>query len=318
MMMDHALSERRACGLSGVHRSTKRYQSRRDGQVGLRTRLRELAAKHRRYGYRRLWVLLRRDGIVVNHKRVQRLYRLEGLAVRRKRRKKIAGTQRQPMTCPIQPDMHWSMDFTSDQLADGRRIRTLNVVDVFTRECLAIDVGPSMPAQRVVRALERVLQGRATPQRITVDNGPEFISRAVDAWAYQKGIVMDFIDPGKPTQNAFIESFNGKFRDECLDRHWFVSLDDAVATISAYRRHYNVERPHSSLGNRTPIEFRLLHAQRTCPELPTPPDPPFDAIRLGPSWARPTSKAGAASKAPADLGSTNQPLPSQQPQPVLS
>jgi putative transposase len=318
MMTDHGLSERRACGLTRVHRSTKRYRSRRDSQIALRTRLRELAANQPRYGYRRLWVLLRREGRRVNHKRIQRLYRLEGLAVRRKRRKKIAGTQRQPTTCPTQPDVHWCMDFTSDQLADGRRIRTLNVVDVFTRECLAIEVAPSMPAQRVVRTLDRVLQERGTPQRITVDNGPEFISRAVDAWAYQKNIVMDFIDPGKPTQNAFIESFNGKFRDECLDRHWFTSLDDAVATITAYRRHYNADRPHSSLGNLTPTEFRLLHAQRTCPEHSSPPDPPFDAIRLGPLWARPTSKAAAVPKASADLGTAHQSVPSQQPQPVLT
>ena len=317
-MTEHALSERRACGLTRVQRSTKRYRSRRDPQAALRARIRELAAKHPRYGYRRLWVLLRREGVIVNHKRVQRLYRLEGLAVRRKRRKRIAGTQRQPMTCPTRPDVHWCMDFTSDQLADGRRIRTLNVVDVFTRECLAIEVAPSMPAQRVVRVLERVLQERGNPQRITVDNGPEFISRAVDAWAYQRTITMDFIDPGKPTQNAFIESFNGKFRDECLDRHWFTSLDDAVATISAYRREYNAERPHSSLGNLTPIEFRILHAQRTSPEVPTTPDPPSDAIRLGPSGARPTSKAGASSIPPAELDSAHQPLSSSSHLPILT
>lgn len=318
MVTDHALSERRACGLTRVHRSTKRYRSRRDGQEALRQRLRDLAGQHPRYGYRRLWVLLRREGQLVNHKRVQRLYRLEGLAVRRKRRKRIAGTQRQPLTCPTRPDVHWCMDFTSDQLADGRRIRTLNVVDVFTRECLAIEVAPSLPSQRVVRVLERVLLERGTPQRITVDNGPEFISRAVDAWAYQRKITMDFIQPGKPMQNGFIESFNGKFRDECLDRHWFTSLDDAIATIAEYRRHYNAERPHSALGNRTPNEFRPQHMQRTCPEFPTPPDPPFDALRLGPSWARPTSKAGAASKTPADLGPAHEALASHPTQPVLS
>ena len=303
MIDEHGLSERRACGLTRIHRSTKRYRHRRDEQTTLRERLRELAAQHPRYGYRRLWVLLRRAGVLVNHKRVQRLYRLEGLAVRRKRRKRIAGTQRQPLTCPTRPGLHWSMDFTSDQLADGRRFRTLNLVDVFTRECLAIEVAPSLPAQRVVRALDRVVQEGGTPQRITVDNGPEFISRAIDAWAYQHGVVMDFIQPGKPMQNGFIESFNGRFRDECLDRHWFTSLDDAVSTIAAYRRHYNAERPHSSIGYRTPNEFAALHAQRPCPQVPTPPDPPFDAIRLAPSGARPTSKAGAASKPAADLGS---------------
>jgi putative transposase len=315
MVTDHALSERRACGLTRVHRSTKRYRSRRDGQQSLRMRIRELAAEHPRYGYRRLWVLLRREGLLVNHKRVQRLYRQEGLAVRRKRRKKIAGTQRQPMTCPTRPDVHWCMDFTSDQLADGRRIRTLNLVDVFTRECLAIEVAFSLPAHRVVRVLDRVLTERGTPQRITVDNGPEFISRAVDAWAYQRKIVMDFIQPGKPTQNAFIESFNGKFRDECLDRHWFTTLDDAAATIESHRRLYNTVRPHSSLGNRTPAAFRLLHAQRSITEFPTPPDPPTSASDVP---ASPAAVDGAASKTPADLGCPLQVIASNQPQPVLS
>ena len=314
-MSDHALSERRACGLTEVHRSTKRYRSRRDGQQSLRTRIRELAAEHPRYGYRRLWVLLRREGVVVNHKRVQRLYRQEGLAVRRKRRKKIAGTQRQPMTCPTRPDVHWCMDFTSDQLADGRRIRTLNLVDIFTRECLAIEVAFSLPAHRVVRVLERVLAERGTPQRITVDNGPEFISRAVDAWAYQRKIVMDFIQPGKPTQNAFIESFNGKFRDECLDRHWFKDLEDATAIIGEYRVFYNTRRPHSSLDNRTPTEFRLFHARRANPEFPIPPDPPTYASDVR---ASPAPVGGAASKTPADLGSPLEVIASSQPQPVLS
>jgi putative transposase len=318
MVEEHALSERRACGLTRVHRSTKRYRSRRSEQSDLRERLRQLAVAHPRYGYRRLWALLRREGHAVNHKRIQRLYRLEGLAVRRKRRKRIAGTQRQPLCCPTKPDVHWCMDFTSDQLADGRRIRTLNVVDVFTRECLAIEVAPSLPAQRVVRVLERLGAERGVPQRITVDNGPEFISQAVDAWAYRHHITMDFIQPGKPMQNGFIESFNGKFRDECLDRHWFMSLDDAIAVIADYRRHYNLERPHSALNYRTPAEFRHLHDRRLGVDLSTPPDPSFDAIRLGPLRARPTSKAGAASKAPADVSFLDNSLSSQSTQPVLS
>jgi len=315
MVVDHHLSERRACGLTSLHRSTKRYRVRRDGQQGLRARLRELACAHPRYGYRRLWVLLRREGQRINHKRIQRLYRLEGLAVRRKRRKRIAGTERQPMTCPTRPDVHWCMDFTSDQLADGRRFRTLNLVDVFTRECLAIEVAPSLPAHRVVRVLERVVQERGVPQRITVDNGPEFISRAVDAWAYQQKVVMDFIQPGKPMQNGFIESFNGKFRDECLDRHWFTSFEDATATIESHRQFYNNERPHSSLGQRTPADFRLAHARRANPEFPTPPDPPTSAsdVRVSPAPA-----GGAASKTPAGLGRPQEAIASKQPKPVLS
>ncbi len=315
MITDHALSERHACGLTSLNRSTKRYRQRRDAQTALRARIRELAGAHQRYGYRRIHVLLRREGKRVNHKRIQRLYRLEGLAVRRKRRKRIAGTDRQPLTCPTQPGLHWCMDFTSDQLANGRRFRTLNLVDVFTRECLAIEVAPSLPAYRVVRVLDRLREAGATPQRITVDNGPEFISRLVDAWAYEHKVTMDFIQPGKPMQNGFIESFNGKFRDECLDRHWFTSLDDAITTIESHRQFYNTQRPHSSLGQRTPVEFRLAHAQRANPEFPTPPDPPTCASDVR---ASPAPAGGAASKTPAGLGCPPEAIASSQPQPVLS
>ena len=264
MVADHGLSERRACGLVGVGRSTKRYRRRRTDASSLVARLRELAAEYPRYGYRRLHALLRREGQRVNRKRVQRLYREEGLAVRQKRRKQIAGTQRQPLACPLYPRVQWCMDFTSDQLADGRRIRTLNVVDVFTRECLGIEVALSLPAQRVVRALERIVAQHGKPTRITVDNGPEFISRQVDAWTHQHGITLGFIAPGKPSQNGFIESFNGKFRDECLDRHWFTSLDDAITTIKEYRMQYNTLRPHSSLGYLTPAE-KLAEHRRSIP-----------------------------------------------------
>ena len=260
MVEHHGLSERRACGLCSLHRSTKRYRHRRDPDTVLRERLRALAAAYPRYGYRRLWVLLRREGHRVNRKRVQRLYRQENLAVRRKRRKRLANTHRQPLTCPIQPNVHWAMDFTSDQLSDRRRFRTFNVVDVFTRECLDIDVATSLPAARIIRTLDRIVDLRGAPQRITVDNGPEFISRAMDAWAYRHGITLDFIQPGKPMQNGFIESFNGSFRDECLDRHWFLSLEDARRVIEAYRVEYNTIRPHSSLGNLTPAEFAALNS----------------------------------------------------------
>ena len=314
-MTNHGLSERRACGLTRLPRSTKRYHSRRDDGT-VRVRLRELAAQHPRYGYRRLWVLLRRTGMVINRKRVHRLYRLENLCVRRKRRKQIAGTQRQPLSCPARPDVHWCMDFTSDQLADGRRIRTLNVVDVFTRECLAIEVATSLPGQRVVRALEQVLEQRGVPQRITVDNGPEFISRAVDAWAYHRHITMDFIQPGKPAQNGFIESFNGKFRDECLNRHWFTSLDDAVTTIAAYRREYNVDRPHSSLNNLSPLEFRQRYLQRVRPELTTPPG--SSTAGPGPSMGPAPSPVMAVSTTPRQLGFSNEQLPSPPTQSVLT
>jgi putative transposase len=287
MVTDHGLSERRACGLVGLGRSTKRYRHRRIDASSLVVRLRELAAEYPRYGYRRLHALLRREGQRVNRKRIQRLYREEGLAVRRKRRKQIAGTQRQPLACPLHPRVQWCMDFTSDQLADGRRIRTLNVVDVFTRECLGIEVALSLPAQRVVRALERIVAEHGKPSRITVDNGPEFISRHLDAWAHQHDITLGFIAPGKPSQNGFIESFNGKFRDECLNRHWFTSLDDAISTIEEYRMHYNTQRPHSSLGYLTPAE-KLADHHRSIPSndpcargFMAPCSESFDGIVLG-------------------------------------
>jgi putative transposase len=261
---------------------------------------------------------LRREGYQVNRKRVQRLYRLENLAVRRKPRKRLANSHRQPLMCPTQPNVQWAMDFTSDQLADRRRFRTFNVVDVFTRECLAIEVASSLPANHIIRRLDQVAELLGAPQRITVDNGPEFISHAMDAWAYRHGITLDFIQPGKPMQNGFIESFNGSFRDECLNRHYFLNLEDARLQIEAYQTEYNTFRPHSSLSNLTPVEFKRAHEQRHRRDLSTPLVPPFDATRLENEVARPTSKAGAASKAPADLGSCNQGLPFNQPQPVLS
>ena len=251
----HGLSERRACTLVGMKRSSCRYGVRREELPGLRGRLRELAQERRRFGYRRLTVLLRREGWAVNHKRVYRLYRQEGFEVRRRKRKRIGAVERQPLTIPTRRNERWSMDFVSDALTDGRRFRSLNIVDDYNRECLAAEVDTSIPGARVVRVLERLRERRGLPEVLVTDNGPEFAGQALDMWAYEQGLKRHFIEPGKPVQNAFIESFNGKMRDECLNEHWFVSLGEARETIQAWRRDYNEVRPHSSLGNRTPREF---------------------------------------------------------------
>ena len=200
-------------------------------------------------------MLLRREGFVVNHKKVYRLYRDEGLAVRRvrrRKRKKLAGAERVIPSLPESRNQCWSMDFVQDSLADGRRIRVLTLVDNYSRECLALEVGTSLPGARVVRVLEQVSRIRGKPKTIVVDNGPEFAGKALDAWAYENGVGLHFIAPGKPVQNAYIESFNGKFRDECLNEHWFSSIDEVGAVVEAWRQDYNTVRPHSSLGYRTP------------------------------------------------------------------
>ncbi len=253
----YGLPERRACRLVGIGRSTLRYRSRpRPEEESLRQRLRELAAERPRFGYRRLHVLLRREGVIVNHKRIERLYREEGLAVRRRRRKRVARDGRGRAGLPGRPNQQWGVDFVSDALAWGRRIRLFTVVDVFTREALAIEVDTSLPGGRVVRVLERLVAERGIPDEIVLDNGPELAGKALDQWAYVRGVGLRFIEPGKPIQNAFVESFQGRLRDECLDRHWFVSLADARHIIEAWRLDYNRARPHSALGYRPPEEFR--------------------------------------------------------------
>lgn len=255
LVQTHPLSERRACGLAGLALSTWQYRARPRNDEPLRTRLKELAAEHRRFGYRRLAVLLRREGFTVNDKRVYRLYREEKLKVRRKRRKRVA---RGRSPCPESAQaagVRWSMDFMSDMTAGGRRLRTLNVVDEFTRECLAIEVDTSLGGERVVRVLERLCAERGRPKELLMDNGPEFTGRALDAWAYENKVALRFIAPGKPTQNATVESFNGRFREECLNEHWFRSLSHARAVIEAWRLHYNAFRPHSSLGYLTPNQY---------------------------------------------------------------
>jgi putative transposase len=238
-----------------VNRSTKRYRSRRACDGPLRRRLRELAESRRRFGYRRLGTLLGREGWRVNHKRVHRVYREEGLTVRRRRRKRISTLRAPRPAPPTAPCVRWSMDFMHDTLADGRVFRVLNVVDDFSRRCLAMEVDTSLPGLRVTRVLDRLLVEHGLPKEIVVDNGPEFAGAVLDAWAHRRGIRLHFITPGRPVENAFVESFNGRVRDECLNENWFLGLRDARTTIEAWRSDYNAHRPHTSLGGLAPDEF---------------------------------------------------------------
>jgi putative transposase len=249
------LSERQACAMAGLRRSTCRYRHRRQEPEGLVARLRELAAEKPRYGYRFLHELLRREGRAVNRKRVYRLYRAEGLAVRRRRRRRLRVSRPAPPVPLHRPNERWSMDFVHDYLADGRRLRALNVIDAFTRECLGIEVDTSLPGARVVRVLDRLVWEYGLPETLRVDNGPEFISTALDRWAFKHGVKIDFIQPGKPTQNGHVESFNGRFRDECLAQAHFPTLARARVEIELWRVEYNCERPHSSLRYESPKVF---------------------------------------------------------------
>ena len=250
------LSQRRACQVVGSARSTIRYQRQGQGDNdAVRGRLCELATQRPRFGYRRLHVLLRREGIVVNHKRIARLYREEGLAVRRRRRKSLARVRRGRPTPPHRANEQWAMDFLQDALASGRTIRLLSVIDVYTREVLALEVDTSLPGRRVVRVLDRLAGERPLPAQIVLDNGPELISRVLEAWAHQHDVALHFIDPGKPIQNAHCESFHSRLRDECLNEQWFVSLGDARQIVEGWRQDYNQERPHSALGYQTPAAF---------------------------------------------------------------
>jgi len=249
------VSQRRACRLVGATRSNLYDRRGRDPYVALRMRMKEHAHARPRFGYRRLHVMLRRDGWRCSPDLVYRLYKEEGLGLRTKRRQKLAAKVRVPLGAPTRPDERWSIDFVSDNLADGSRYRALTVVDACTRESVVIEVARSLSATSVTKALSRVIATRGKPSAITPDNGSEFTSRVFDAWAHEHGIALDFIRPGKPVENAFIESFNGRLRDECLNTHWFLSLDHAKEGIEAWRKDYNEPRPHSALGNLTPREY---------------------------------------------------------------
>jgi len=223
--------------------------------MALRIRLKDLAAARPRFGYLRLHVLLVREGWKINPKRVYRLYRLEGLELRHKRKKKRIAALRVARPAPKAPNECWSMDFVSDSLHDGRRFRALTIVDNVSRVSPAIEVGTGLCGQRVAQVLERLAKTCGLPKMIQVDNGPEFTSRALDEWAHRNGIQLQFSRPGKPTDNPFIESFNGRLRQECLNQSWFVSIEDAQKKIEEWRRDYNENRPHSSLGNQVPSAF---------------------------------------------------------------
>ena len=267
------MSLRRACGLMKISMSSFYYKPKPRNDEALRAALKEAAAKRRRWGYRMLTLKLRRDGFIDNHKRVYRVYREEGLQVPTRRKRNAALWRGEKPEPSGHLNDRWSMDFMSDQLADGRRIRTLNIVDDHTRECLAVEVDTSLSGHRVCRVLDRLVADRGHPKRIITDNGPEFISKALDRWAYEHRVEHQFIQPGKPVQNAFVESFNGTMRNECLNEHWFLDLEDAKEIIEAWRIDYNTERPHSSLGGMSPGEFATVAQTPLRPTASAPSEP---------------------------------------------
>jgi putative transposase len=254
----YRFSQRHACELVNIPRSTCRYQSRRDDGE-LRQKLIELSHEQPRYGYRRLCVLLRRDGMRVNTKRVRRVYRAAGLQVRRIRRRRLTRSVA-PRATLTGSNQEWALDFASDVTASGRRLRVLSVIDPYTRECLALETDTSFPSRRVTRVLEAVMAQRGSPQGVRSDNGPELTSRHYLSWFAEQKISTIHIQPGRPMQNGHVESFHGKLRDECLNANWFWNLWDARRKISSWRDHYNTLRPHSALGYRTPQEFAALRA----------------------------------------------------------
>jgi putative transposase len=297
------LSERHACELMSIPRSSFRYQNRRD-DTRLREQLIQLAHEKPRFGYRRLHVLLRRTGQRINHKRVQRVYRAAGLCVRRIRRKRLARSYASP-TVLTAPNQEWAVDFASDVTASGQRLRIFSVVDAFTRECLALETDTCMPSQRVTRVLQDIINDRGKPQFLRSDNGPEVCSRHYLVWCVERSIGAIHIQPGKPTQNGHVESFHGRLRDECLNTSWFWNLWDARRKIAHWRTEYNRQRPHSSLGYRTPEEFARAWAHAASPSpapSTTPPEPPQGQARWAPAAAltrsrlrgKPTNQEGDA------------------------
>ncbi len=267
----YPISQRRACRIVRCVRATYQYQSHRDPRTALRQRMRERAQARVRYGYRKIRVLLNREGWAVGKNLVDRLYREDGLMLRcwsPRRRKSVVPRVHRPTV--TRPNEAWTLDFVADQLVDGRRFRALTVLDVCTRECVAIEVGQSLRGEHVVAVLNRLKVHRGTPTRLFCDNGSEFSGQLVDLWAYHNTVSIDFSRPGKPTDNAHVESFNATLRRECLNAHWFESLRDAQERIKAWRREYNESRPHRALQDRTPEEFARAHAEnRLCEPLIT-------------------------------------------------
>ena len=254
-MEQFSISQRRACRLVAIDRSSARYQARMvDDEPNLRSALEELAQRHPRYGYRRLWVELRRGGYAVNHKRVYRLYRQARLKLRRKAGRRL--THRgAPLAQLTRPNQQWALDFVHDRIGDGRALRVLTIIDEFTRECLATEADTGISSRQVAMTLERILETRPQPCSLRCDNGPEFRSRYFNGWCKSRRIELEYIAPGRPTQNGYIESFNGKLRDECLNLNCLRNLNDARKRIGRWREHYNSSRPHSALGYLAPEKF---------------------------------------------------------------
>jgi putative transposase len=267
----YLVSQRRVCGLMMLAESSFRYVSRRNDEP-LRERLREAAREKPRWGYRRLQIVLDQTGEHVNHKRIYRVYREAGLMIRRKPRKRLR-REGSPRPALNGPNQEWALDFVHDAAESGRKFRALSVVDPYTRECLALEVDTSMGSRRVTRVLEAIIAARGIPQAIRSDNGPEFTSRHFLAWCLERKIEAVHIEPGKPVQNAHVESFHGKLRDECLNASWFANLFEARRKIAEWRREYNEERPHSSLGYLPPREFARRVAALRSPTTPSEPQP---------------------------------------------
>jgi len=263
LIASHEVSERRACAVLQADRSSVRYRSRRPCDTSLRLRIRQLAQERRRFGYRRLLILLRRDGVDMNHKRFRRLYREEGLQVRKRGGRKRALGTRAPISLPSGPNIRWSMDFVSDSFTDGRHFRVFVVVDDFTRECLGLVADTSISGARVARELNAIIERRQTkPETCVSDNGTEFTSMAILKWTQETDVAWHYIQPGKPQQNAFVESFNGRLRDELLNETAFSSLPEARVLLAEWQddlADYNRVRPHSALANQTPEEFKAQH-----------------------------------------------------------
>lgn len=254
-MVDRGLSERRALAVVRMSASALRYEPRPDGNSELRERIQALAQRHRRYGVGMIHLKLRQAGILVNYKRVERLYQEARLQVRRRKRKKVAFGERQPLLRPTTANQVWSMDFVFDRTGEGRVLKCLTIVDDATHEAVAIEVERAISGRMLTRVLDRLALGRGLPKIIRTDNGKEFTGKAMLEWAHDRGVDLRLIEPGKPNQNAYVESFNGRLRDECLNEHWFIGLLQARTLIETWRREYNEERPKKALGGLTPAAY---------------------------------------------------------------
>lgn len=258
LITKHKFSQCRACRLTNLHRKTYNYRTKKKNDDDLNNHIVDIANKRKRFGYRRIHLMLKKEGFTVNHKKVYRIYKEHNLSLRRKRTNKIKRSEINSMPTPMFTNDQWAMDFMSDSMFNGRKFRMLNIIDIATRECLTIDVDTSIKGKRVTRTLDKLVFLRGKPKSIIMDNGSEFTSKILQNWAAKRDIKLSFIQPGKPFQNAFIESFNGKFRDECLNENWFINLKQAKSLIENWRMDYNSHRPHSSLGGLTPLERKQM------------------------------------------------------------